>query len=73
MLIITEKSAESRFPYMADTSPFQKKHDQKELYSTTGAVVEVVALLKDCLNKPVNGVLDVCKGFSTIASCVIGQ
>lgn len=32
---------------MADTSPYQKKHDHKELYSTIIAVVEVVALFKD--------------------------
>lgn len=42
---------------------FQKKHDQKELYSTIVAVVEVVALFKDCFEQTSKWSLDVCKWF----------
>lgn len=64
-MIITDKSAESHFPLckLANTSPFKKKHDQKEQYSTIVAVVEVVALLKDCFEQTSKWSLDVCKWF----------
>lgn len=58
---------------MADTSPFQKKHDQKELYSTIVAVVEVVALFKDCFQQTSKWSLGCMQMILTIASCVIGQ
>lgn len=44
---------------MADTSPFEKKYDQKELYSTI--VVEVVAIFKDCFEQTSKWSLDVRK------------
>ena len=46
---------------MADTSPFEKKYDQKELYSTILAVVEVVAIFKDCFEQTSKWSLDVRK------------
>ncbi len=58
---------------MADTSPFQKKHDQKELYSTIVAVVEVVALFKDCFEQTSNGVLMYANDFFLTIAYVIGQ
>lgn len=59
---------------MADTSPFQKKHDQKELYSTIVAVVEVVALFKDCFEQTSKWSFDVCKWFFFLTiAYVIGQ
>lgn len=39
----------------------QKNGDQKELYDTTVAVVEVVALLKDSLQQTSTWSLDKCK------------
>lgn len=44
---------------MADTSPFEKKYDQKELYSTI--VVAVVAIFKDCFEQTSKWSLDVRK------------
>lgn len=58
---------------MADTSLFQKKHDQKELYSTIVAVVEVVALFKDCFEQTSKWSLGVCKWFFSTIAYVIGQ
>lgn len=43
---------------MADTSPSPKKQDQKEPYSTIVAVVEVVALFKDCSDQTIKWSLD---------------
>lgn len=41
----------------------QKNGNQKELYDTTVAVVDVVALLKDSLQQTSKWSLDICKWF----------
>lgn len=68
VLVITEKICRITFSVICKKKKkwqihhlFQKKHDQKELYSTIVAVVEVVALFKDCFEQTSKWSLDVCK------------
>lgn len=76
-MIITEKNLQDHIFHNAKWQQihhlFKRNMIKKELYSTIVAVVEVVALFKDCFEQTSKWSLDVCKMILTIASYVIGQ